>query len=403
VGFFTRLLGLEKRDALYVDPYWANWFSQRGTGSPSPDNVVLNLAVSHRFISLRSELLASVPLHLYRRTADGGRERADANPLYEVLHSISNPLHSAFECREFLIRNLDYFGNSFARIERNQRGEVVALWPFMSGDISVELLPSGRLRYRAYDGRRTQILLAEEILHIRHASRDAKLGLSPIQLARGSLSLAMGQAMTAQGMSDNALRPSAALSYPDRLSGDQKQSLRLEADALYAGPANAGRLVIADGGAKFEKLAFSAEDSQFLEQRKLSNEDVCRVFGVPPTSVGLLDRATYSNVEQESKSLVQNCLAPLAVRIEAALSRCLLTPASRRTYFVEHDLSAILRGDTQARFESYRLARETGIYSANDVRRRENEPPLGPEGDIYHMPANWIALGRGAVNQNPNQ
>jgi HK97 family phage portal protein len=404
MGVIARLLGLERRDSFPTDPYWANFMMLRGGpgGLPSPDNVVSNLAVAHRCISLRSELLASVPLHLYRRTADGGRERATDSPLYDVLHDISNPLHSAYEARELLIRNLDYFGNSYARIERNARGQVTALWPFRQGDISVELLPTGRLRFRAFDGRRTEILLQEEILHLRGPSRDGMLGLSPITLARGALTLALGQTQTAQGMSDNALRPSAALSYPDRLSQDQKEKMRADAAALYAGPEKAGGLVVADGGAKFEKLAFSAEDSQFLEQRKLSNEDVARIFNCPPTSVGLLDRATYSNVEQESKSLVQNCLAPLAARIEAAMMRCLLTDVSRRSYYISHDLDSLLRGAQKDRFDAYRIARESGIYSANDCRRMENEPPVGPEGNILHMPANWIALGRGAGGQqNP--
>src|SRR5207248_6964548 len=108
------------------------------------------------------------------------------------------------------------------------------------------------------------------------------------------------------------------------------------------------------------------------------NEDVARIFGVPPTSVGLLDRATYSNVEQEARSLVQNCIGPLAARVEAAMARCLLTDAGRRIFYVEHSLDSLLRGDVKARFDAYRVGRESGIYSVNDIRRRENETPLGP-------------------------
>src|SRR5262249_37839706 len=150
------------------------------------------------------------------------------------------------------------------------------------------------------------------ILHIRGPSRDGRLGLSPIALARGALTLALGQQQTAQGMSDNALRPSGALTFPMPMTQEQKDTIRAGMAGLHAGPENTGKMLVVDAGAKFEKLAFSAEDSQFLEQRKLSAEDTCRVFGVPPTAAGLLDKATYSNVEQESKSLVQNCIGPLA-------------------------------------------------------------------------------------------
>jgi phage portal protein BeeE len=75
------------------------------------------------------------------------------------------------------------------------------------------------------------------------------------------------------------------------------------------------------------------------------------------------------------------------------MQRCLLTDVGRRTLYIEHDLDGLLRGDVKSRFEAYRLARECGVYSPNDVRRLENEPPIGPEGDAYHVPVNWTTLG----------
>ena len=109
-------------------------------------------------------------------------------------------------------------------------------------------------------------------------------------------------------------------------------------------------------------------------------------------SVGITDKATYSNTEQEARALVANCLGPLASRIEAAMLRCLLTEEGRRTLYIEHDLAALLKGDVQARFEAYRIGREIGVFSPNDIRRRENETPI-PGGDVYHQPANWTPLG----------
>ena len=154
--------------------------------------------------------------------------------------------------------------------------------------------------------------------------------------------------------------------------------------------------MVTDAGADYKTVIFTAEDSQFLEQRKLANEDVARIFSVPPTSVGILDRGTYSNTEQESRTLVQNCIGPLAGRVEAAMHRCLLTEAGRRTLYVEHELDGLLRGDVKSRFDAYRLGRECGVYSPNDIRKKENEPPLGPEGDTYNQPANWMPLGAAA-------
>jgi HK97 family phage portal protein len=395
MGILTRIAQYFEGEtrSLPSDPYWANFAAMRGVGAAAPDNVLSNLAVAARCIQLRSEILASVPLFLFRRAAQGGRERADDNPLYGVLHDIANSNQSAFEFRELMVRSLDLFGNSFARIERNARGQVVALWPLLPGDVQVERLPTGRLRYKvSAPGRPVEVLLQEDVLHVRVASRDGVLGQSPIAIARGALGLALAHQHAAQALSDNALRPAGMMSFPEQLGKEQRDYLRTTATQDFAGAINAGKFLIMDGGAKYEKLSFSPDDAQFLENRKLANEDVARVFGMPPTAVGILDRGTYSNVEMEQQSLVQNCIGPLAGRIEAAMHRCLLTDVGRRTLYVEHELDGLLRGDVKSRFDAYRVAREIGVYSPNDIRRLENAPPIA-QGDEYSQPANWTRLG----------
>ncbi|MBX9706815.1 MAG: phage portal protein [Caulobacteraceae bacterium] len=394
----------ERRSAASIassDPYLAEFFGLRGQGGAgvNPDALLSNSAVAVRCVNLRSEMLASVGLHTFRRTAEGGRERADDLPLYSVLHDLMNPGMTAYEGREFLTRSLDLSGNAYARIERNFRGEVTALYPAAPADVAVERLASGRLRYRVSQRQGgTLTLLQDEMLHVRGPSRDGLMGVSAIQFGRGAMGLRVAQAETAQTLMQNGLRPSGVMSFTERLQATDRTKIRESIAERIQGPANAGQLMIMDGGAKFERLSFSPEDAEFLASQKLSNEDVARLFGVPPTSVGITDKATYSNVEQEGRSLVQNCLGPLAARIEAALARCLLTDEGRRTYYIEHDLSGLLRGDVQARFEAYRIGREIGVFSPNDVRRRENEPPI-PQGDSYHQPSNWTPLGSPAVTQ----
>jgi HK97 family phage portal protein len=397
VGILTRIAnyieGSTEKRFLPEDPYWSNWTAARGTvGTATPDNVLSNLAVAARCIQLRSEILASVPLFLYRRSDDGGRERADANPLYGVLHDISNDTQSAFEFRELMVRSLDLHGNFYALIERNSRGQVTSLWPLMPADVEVQQLPNRRLRYKVFLGRKNETFLQEEILHVRNASRDGVVGQSPISIARGALSLALTHARAASDLSTNAMRPAGLLSFEQNMDKDQVQFLRDRANEYSAGGESAGKMLIVTAGGKYEKLAFSPEDAQFLESRKLANEDVARIFGVPPTCAGILDKGTYSNTEQEAASLVQNSLGPLAARVETAMARCLLTDVGRRTLYVEHELDGLLRGDVKSRFEAYRIGREVGALSANDIRRKENEPPI-PDGDGYNQPVNWTKLG----------
>lgn len=399
MGILGRWLGMERRAASpgakvrASDPYLGEFFGGWGLGSAAqPDAVLSNLAVAHRCVTLRSELLASVPLHLFRREDGGGRDRATDHPLYAVLHDMANGNQSAFELREMMVRALDLHGNFYAAIERNGRAQVTGLRPLAPGSVAPEALAGGRLRYRVSepDGG-VRVYLQEELLHVRGPSRDGLVGLSPIHVARGALGLALAQSDMATAFMANAMRPSGLITFPGTLTQEQQKSLR-DIFKGFSGASNAGRFLLMDGGAKFEPLTISPDDAEFLNSRKLANEDVARIFGLPPTSVGITDKATYSNTEQEARALVQNALGPLAARIEAALHRCLLTEDGRRTLYIEHDLSGLLRGDVSARFEAYRIGREIGALSPNDIRRRENEPPIAG-GDLYHQPANWVPLG----------
>lgn len=401
--FLTRLRDRwrgETRAARSADAFLSSIFGPNLAAGPvSPDAVVSNLAVAYRCITARAELSASVPLHLYRRTADGGRERASDHPLYRVLHDMANPNLSAFEAREWASRSLDYHGNALFHLERNGAGQVTAIHPVPWPNVGVERLDSGRLRYRVTGERGgTHVLLQDEALHVRGASKDGVIGVSPIALARGALGLAMAQSDTASALMANALRPSVLFSFPEKLGTEARNALRDNITTGFAGATNAGKALVLDAGAKAEKLTLSPEDAELLASRKLANEDVARIFGMPPTTVGITDKATYSNTEQEARALVQNALGPLAARIEAAIARCCLTEAGRRTYYAEHDLSGLLRGDVKSRFEAYRLGREIGLYSANDIARLENLPPV-EGGDARYVPANWMALGKTAPDK----
>ncbi len=381
------------------DPFLAGWFGLhgRGAGAANPEAVLSNLSVAARCVGLRAELMASLPVHVFRRKADGGRERATDTPLYRLLHEQPNPRTSGFEFFEAMVRSLDLFGNFVCEIERGRAGEIEALWPVPWADVTVEELDSRRLRYRIANRRGgMKVLLQEEVLHVRGPSRDGIIGLSPLQISRGSLGLALAQNESAAGMTENGLQPSGIISFEQKLSTEQRENFRTYIASFFAGSKNAGKVMILDNAASYSAASWTPEDAQFLESRKLSNEDVARAFGLPPTAVGILDHGTYSNVAEESAALVRNAIGPLCARIEQALSRCLIPPDQRSTLYVEFDLGALLRGDVKSRFEAYRLAREAGIFSANDCRRRENETPV-PGGDDYHMPANWVPLGTTAA------
>lgn len=390
----TRILsafGFEKRVTDYNPAFAPNMWARGVMPSvyASPSAVLSNLAVAARCVGLRSELLASVPLKLYRRLPNGDRERVTDTPLANVLGDLANPLMTAFEAREFMVRQLDLNGNAYARIERNGNGQVTAIWPIASTSVQVERLESGRLRYRVTQPhtRGPVVLLQEEMVHIRASSEDGLLGRSPIAIARGTLGRAISENVTAETLASDSFRIAGVITVPNAKVGPgSRKALEDTFVEDHTGPTQVGKVKVLEGGAKFVPTAFSGADMEFLESRKLSNEDTARIFGVPGGAVGIRDSVSYGSAEADARALVQNCLQPLAERVEQALMRCLLTPEGRRQYVIEHDLRGLLRGNMTERFAAYRIGREIGIYSANDIRRAENEPMI-EGGDDYLRPA----------------
>lgn len=378
------------------DPFLGEFLGARWQGRADIEKASGH-AVAHRCISVISENLAAVPLKVYRRTEDGGREAATDHPLYAVLHDQTNGRLTAFEAREWLVSSILTHGNAYAVIERNGRGQVTALHPLTAGSVTVEVLKNGRLRYKHSlpDGE-TKTYLQDDVLHLRYRTKDGVLGMSPIQIAAAAFGLALAQQDTAGAAAQNSFRPAGALVFPDKLSGAGKEGVIDKFRERFVGSLKANEVMVLDGGAKFETFSFNSKDSEFLESRKLSNLDICRVFGVPPSVAGITDDATYSNIGEESRALVQRCIAPWAKRIEQAINVTLLSPEARKTFFVEHDLAGLLRGDLVARYNAYRIGREGGWLSSNEIRAFENMSKIDG-GDTYVEPLN---MGRLGANDN---
>ncbi len=373
INRILKSLGYEKRvlDSPFAPDTWAIARHPASSGYVTSAAVLSNLAVAARCVSLRSELLASVPLKLYRRLPNGDKERVTDNPLADVLVDLSNPLMTAFETREFFTRSLDTAGNAYARVERNGGGQVIALWPLEPSRVQLERLENGRVRYRYNGSSGPVVLLQEEMLHIRASSEDGMLGRSPIAIARGALGL--GLELQSAALESSQKKIGGFIQQPADLSARGKKQA---AAAIQDTAPDRLTPRVLDAGTKFIPATFSNADAELLESRKLSNEDVARIFGVPPASVGISQSVSYGSAQQAAQDLVTNALAPLASRIEQAMARCLLTTEGRRTLIIEHDLSGLLRGDVSTRWGAYRTAREIGAMSANEIRRFENMPAV---------------------------
>ncbi|MCI5044689.1 MAG: phage portal protein [Aquisalinus sp.] len=397
MSILKKALGIFTRDQTIKssDPYLSEFFGMRGgLGRHVDVDRASGLATAQACISVISQSLASLPLNLYRRSPNGGRERASEHPAYAVLHDMATERLTAFEAREFLVASLLITGNAYARITRNGRGQVTELNPIEPQAVVVERLESGRLRYKVTNQRgRTDVYLEDEILHLRYRlHNDGVMGLSPLRIARETFNLALAQQDVAGRQAEKGFRPEGVMSFPAKISTDKRDDVLHSLDQKINSNSATSSILVMSGGAEWKPMAFSARDAEFLESRKLTNLDICRVFGVPPSAVGITDNATYSNINEEARALVVRCLNPMARRIEQTMNSTLLGVESRKTLFIEHDMAGLLRGDLKGRYEAYRIGREWGWLSQNEIRGWENLSDI-EGGDEYLSPLNMTTAG----------
>lgn len=348
--------------------------------------------------------ISSLPFQVYRERSDGYRERQSGHPLYRVIHDAPNYDQTAVDFWDFINLCIELRGNAYAEIKRAADGRVIALRPLKPDSVSVRRDENGTLRYRwTMDGKPFE-RGEDDVLHIRGPGGDPLGGMSTLSFGAQAFSSAQAAERAAAGMFRNGMRPSGVIKFKDWLSPERRQLVNERFGAHYIGAINAGRPVILEGETDFTPLSISPEDAQMLETRGFSVEEVCRFFGVPPVMIGHTSKTTSwpTGVEQQVLLFQKFTLRRRLKRIEQAVSMKLLSTDDRAAgVIVEFNLEGLLRGDSVARSEFYSSGLGNGWLTINEVRARENLPPV-EGGDVPRMQMQNVpiteAVGKGATN-----
>lgn len=321
-----------------------------------------------------AEGLAQIPCKLYRPTANGGREEALDHPVYRLLHRRPNDWQTGFEFRETIGLHLALTNNAFVFVNRDPNGVVTELLPFEPGQI--EVLRNGYdsvYRYRT-GKRRSQVIPAANMWHLRGPSWNTWLGLDPIEAARQTIGLSLATEKYGAKLFKNGARPGGVLSTEAVLQPEQANALREAWTQWQAGTGNAHRTAIMHSGLKWQSIANSADEAQFIETRKFQIEEICRVFRVLPIMVGVTGAGmSYGSVEQQHLAHLTHTLSPWHERFEQSAEMALLTPAEQAAgYRVKLVSRGMLRGSTSERFTAYNIALASGFMTANEVRAAED-------------------------------
>ncbi len=339
-----------------------------------------------------SETVAMLPLHLYRRSIEAGKkhiEHAVDHPLYALLHDAPNPEQTSYEFREAFVASLIVYGNAYAEIVRDRFGNIKSLWPIWSRNVRMERVNGSVVYWISINGIETA-LSAEQVFHVRGFTWHGLVGQSLLDMARETVGTAISADRFAARFFANGARPGGMIEHPRRMSEAAARSLRESFESLHKGLGNSHRVAILEEGAKFTPVGVDPDAAQLLEARQYSITDIARIFRLPPHKIGDLSRATFSNIEHQAIEFSE-AMQPWFKRIEQRINIQLLTPAERKSYFAEFQVKGLLRTDIKTQGEFYRIMRDIGAFSANDIRDLENMNPLpDDQGDIYLVPSNYM-------------
>lgn len=338
-----------------------------------------------------AESLAMLPLILYRR--DGkNRLPATENPLYRVLHMLANPEMTSFDLRSTLMGHVVRRGNGFAQIVRNGLGQIIELYPLVAGFVRLTRDARGELfyTYTRPDGSR-RVFRRDEIFHIRGLSGDGLVGYSPISEARLVFQTARVMDEYGYAFYDNGGRPGGVLETPDLLDDGAADRMRDSWKTIHGGSKNAGNIAILEQGTKYTPISVAQADQQFIEQKKMSREEIAAIFRVPPHMINSMERATFSSVEEMNQEFIDYTLGPWLVQWEQTIFKDLLDEEERQTHYAKHTVQALLRGNNQSRGEFYAKGLQWGWTNINEVRELEEMNPI-QNGDSNFVPLNMLPV-----------
>lgn len=389
-------------------------FGGSTAGKLVTERSAMQITAVYACVRILAEAVAGLPIHLYRYTDSGGKEKALDHSLYFLLHDEPNAEMTSFIFRETLMTHLLLWGNAYAQIIRNGKGEVMGLYPLMPNRMTVDRDEKGNLYYQYQmqdsDGLKksgTVNLKPKDVLHIPGLGFDGLVGYSPIAMAKNAIGLSIATEEYGAKFFANGAAPSGVLEYPGVLKNPER--VRENWNAVYGGSGNNGKVAVLEEGMKYTPISISPNEAQFLETRKFQIDEIARIFRIPPHMIEDLEKSSFSNIEQQSLEFVKYTLEPWLIRWEQSIMRALLSKEEKQQYFVKFNVDGLLRGDYQSRMQGYSVGIQNGFMSPNDVRELENMDLIPDElgGNRYLCNGNMVDIGSAGNwnkenNRSPN-
>ena len=379
------------------DPALASLYGGRPTqsGIPVTEETALTLGSVWACARVLSESVAQLPLPILSTDAKGVTTKAKGHVSYDTVHTRPNQSTSSFMFREAQQGQVALNGNGISIIERTGSGAGVALHPFQTRNVRMDQDAAGNIIYEFQQSGGSNLVRSEvDVLHIRGFSPDGLWGYSPVRLMREMIGLGLATERFGASVFGTKAMPGGHYEVPWVMDEDEFTNFKKKIGG-FSGSDGWNETMVLEKGVKYTPAMMTPEDSQFLLSRQQNPKDIARIWRVPPHMIGVLDDATYSNIEQESLNFVIYTLMPWLVRWEQELNWKLIAPSQRDTFFVEFNVDGLLRGDAKARAEANKTRFMHGALNLDEWRAQDNDSPLPDgQGQRHFVPVNLTPLDK---------
>lgn len=384
-GLFEKRVNIENPAVPLTDPSLLAWLTGPPTDSGVPVNefTAMNFSAVARCISLISGLGGALPIVV--------ADTKTKEPVENTLVSKPHPDMTRVEFWRLTYVHRALWGNFYAQKIRKRAGTVQYLMPIAPNRVVPKLgpssagNPSGKVFTVSQERGQSKTYTSRDIYHLPGLGFDGVVGMSPIRMAAQAIGLSLGAEKYSAKLFGSGNLMSGILQTDQKLTKQQAEGLQDRWHEKMAGLQRAHQAAVLDAGLKFQSLQMPNDDAQMLESRRFQLTEIGRWYGVPPFLLFDHEKSTTwgSGLEQQALGFCKFDLHPMWLApTEARITDELLGEGLQATY----DMTDLLRGDSVARAEFYRVMREVGAYSANDIRDSENLPPVDG-GDEYLKPA----------------
>ena len=373
------------------------------TGANYGTSKAMLLSTVYRCVEVISDSVAQLPLEPYKIDADGYRLKFTSHPSYRILNKEPNNRMTRFTFIKTLVVSTLLKGNGFAYIERDNKGNAIALH-YIPSELVTIIPPSTIGENVMYNvtGLSNSVESCN-MIHILNFSYDGITGISTLSHAKNTLGLAMDSESHASGFFIGGANLAGILTVQSTLTSKQKQDLKTSWQTAFSpttGQPNG--VAVLEGNMEFKPITVNPSDAQLLETREFNVIDICRFFGVSPVKAFDLSKSSYSTVEATNLSFLTDTLSPLLEKIELEFERKIYKPSEKESIDVRFDTSRLLRADKQSLANYYSTLFNIGVVSLNEIRK-ELDLASVEGGDNHFVQVNLMEVNKAAQNIPTNK